>query len=101
MELFIKSNFIIKNITGLTYPISNILLPISNYLVKRKEAANSKLSMIQKTKLSGERKVFLKTYFPNIFLIFLNKITINTFYILQKKFSNSSKCLVFYFEIYR
>jgi hypothetical protein len=58
---------------GLTYPLSNLLLPLSNYLVRRNEGGKLALSSIERTKHSGRRRVRFKTYFPSILKLLLNE----------------------------
>lgn len=93
-----NSNWAIYHLTGLTYPISNILLPISNFLVRRTESKKIDLSNIEKTKASGIRNVRFKTTFPNIFSLILNRYTLLPLHLLQKAFSSSPNSLVLYFE---
>lgn len=98
LSLAQQTGWRINHISGLTYPISNILLPISNFLVKRAEHSKLTLSDLEKTKCSGNRAVLFKTYFPDILIFILNRFTMIPFNILQKVFRNSSNCLVLYFE---
>ena len=84
---------------GLTYPLSNFLLPISNFLVYRSESSKKSLSNLEKTKQSGRRSVFFKTHFPNIMVLFLNKYFLYPFFIIQKIFKHSKNALVLYFEV--
>lgn len=96
--LIINSGWKLLHVAGLTFPISNFLLPISNYLVNKAERSKLALSPLERTKHSGRRKVKFKTYFPSILGIFLNKFTLFPFYILQKVFANSDRALILYFE---
>jgi len=93
-----KQNWTKQHIAGLTFPVSNMMLPLSNLLVSRQEKGKLDASMLDRTKLSGNRKVLFKTYFPNVMKIFLNTIVMSPFHFLQKLFSNSSSALVLYFE---
>jgi phospholipid N-methyltransferase len=88
----------LEHLVGLTYPVSNFLLTISNFLVSRSEREKLSISQVDKTKLSGQRNVKYKTHFPSIFGVFLNTITIYPFFVLQKIFKNKSDALVLYFE---
>lgn len=88
----------LKHIAGLSYPISNILLPISNFLVKRSESSKLNLSALERTKESGKRNVKFKTHFPAVLGVVLNRYTMLPFHLLQKVFSGSSNALVLYFE---
>ena len=96
--LVTDSGWTLLHITGLTFPISNLLLPISNFLVNRSERSKLALSPLDRTKHSGRRQVKFKTYFPAILGILLNEYTLFPLYIFQKIFSKSERALVLYFE---
>lgn len=89
---------IIKNLTGLTFPLSNILFSFSNKLVQKNEVYKKELTMEEQTILSGNRNVKYKTIFPWYFKFILNEITLFPFYILQRFFRNHSKSMVIYSE---
>lgn len=97
-NLLDKSAWKLNWLTGLTFPLSNILLPISNFLVRRAESAKLKLTNFEKTKKSGCREVSFKTKFPPILTLIINPIVLLPFYGLQKIFGHSKKSLVIYFE---
>ena len=97
-ELLANESWSIAHVAGLTYPISNLLLPLSNWLVRRSESKKLALPLIERTKQSGVRDVIMKTRFPNVFGLLLNKRFIFPFYILQKLFTKSTNALVLYFE---
>jgi SAM-dependent methyltransferase len=88
----------VRHLVGLTYPISNILLPISNFIVRRAEKSKLKMSEIEKTKASGIRDVRFKTTFPSVMSLFLNRYFLSPLHWIQKAFSSSSNSLVLYFE---
>ncbi|QAY87757.1 class I SAM-dependent methyltransferase [Pseudomonas arsenicoxydans] len=83
---------------GLTFPVSNILYPLSNYLVRRSEAKKLSLSMVERTKQSGIRNVGMKTTFPKVLGLLLNQRVLYPLHILQKIFSGSSSAMVLYCE---
>ncbi|MAZ66595.1 MAG: hypothetical protein CMF25_05750 [Kangiellaceae bacterium] len=97
-ELLSNSQWELSHVTGLTYPLSNIVLPLSNYLVSRSESHKKSMSAIERTSLSGRRNVPLKTHFPLMFKLLLNPFTLSPFYLLQRVFKNSPFSLVIYFE---
>lgn len=97
-ELATVTGWRLLHSSGLTYPVSNILLPVSNYLVKRKERKKLELSVLERTRLSGRRSVLFKTRFPSFFGLLLNRVVMYPFHILQKKFGNNDNSLVLYFE---
>jgi len=93
-----KTGWGLQHIAGLTYPLSNLLLPVSNFLVRRSEARKLPLSALEKTKLSGHRHVPFKTHFPLFLKIILNEITLLPLHWLQKACANADGALVLYFE---
>jgi len=97
-ELAGSNGWKIRHCAGLTYPISNILLPVSNFLVRRAEKSKLEMSAIERTKASGIRDVRFKTKFPKILSLLLNEYVLLPFHWLQKAFSNSRNSLVLYFE---
>ena len=92
------SGWKLLHIAGLTFPISNLLLPISNFLVNRSERSKLDLSPLDRTKHSGRRQVKFKNVFPSILGMLLNKFTLFPMFILQKLFAKSERALVLYFE---
>jgi len=88
----------IDHIAGLTFPLSNLLLPISNWLVMRSEADKRSQTMEQRTQASGRRRVYGKTIFPDIAAVILNEFVLYPFHLLQKLFSKSERALVLYVE---
>jgi SAM-dependent methyltransferase len=92
------SGWKLLHIAGLTFPISNLLLPVSNFLVNRSERPKLDLSFLDRTKHSGRRQVKFKTHFPTILGILLNEFTLFPMYIIQKLFAKSERALVLYFE---
>ena len=94
----ISSGWMPLNVEGLTYPLSNVLLPVSNYLVNRYESKKIKMSLKKKTLLSGRREVPLKTKFPVCLKIFLNSFALYPFHCLQTIFKTHPKSLTIFFE---
>ncbi len=97
-RLMEENDWSIRHSAGLTAPLSNILLPISNFLVRRAERNKLNLTNLERTKLSGKRQVAFKTHFPSILGLLLNRFTLLPFHYLQKALSRSSRALVIYFE---
>jgi SAM-dependent methyltransferase len=87
-----------QHIAGLTYPLSNALLPLSNVLVKRAEAQMCALSEDERTRRSGVREVVMKTRFPPVFALFLNRFALYPLHLLQKANRTNEKALVLYVE---
>jgi SAM-dependent methyltransferase len=88
----------LTDIAGLTFPLSNVLLPLSNCLVRRAETSKLALTASERTRLSGQREVPFKTHFPWAARLFLNEVTLAPFYFLQHLGSGSERALVLYFE---
>ena len=86
------------HLVGLTFPISNFLLPVSNFLVNRSEKSKLSLTPIERTKQSGHRNVAFKTHFPFMLGMVLNRFILWPLHLLQKLFKNSDRALVIYFE---
>lgn len=97
-ELLAANGWKLTHIAGLTFPISNLLLPISNFLVNRQERGSLALSPLEQTKRSGDRQVRFKTHYPPLLGIVLNEFAIAPLHALQKVFAGSERALVLYFE---
>ncbi|WP_211441831.1 class I SAM-dependent methyltransferase [Collimonas humicola] len=97
-SLLSSAGWDVKHTAGLTFPLSNILFPLSNFLVHRSEALKLELSMLERTKKSGIRDVPMKTKFPRIFWLILNRWTMFPLHILQKIFRKSHRAMVIYVE---
>lgn len=97
-RLAMESHWKLLHLTGLTFPVSNLLLPISNFLVNRSEKHKLAFSALERTEQSGRRTVKYKTYFPAILVIFLNRTTLFPLHLVQKLFGRSSRALVLFFE---
>lgn len=99
IEQLISSNgWKLQHMAGLNFPLSNVLLPLSNVLVSRRERSRLSLSFDERTRKSGMREVKYKTYLPPIARLFLNRYTLFPFHCLQKAFSKSERSLVLAFE---
>jgi SAM-dependent methyltransferase len=75
LELTRCTGWKISHIAGLTYSVSNLLLPVSKFLVKRHEGNKLELSPLERTKHSGRRSVQFKTHFPVVLKLILNEWT--------------------------
>jgi phospholipid N-methyltransferase len=98
-EISRNFSFSIIRRVGLTFPISNLLFPLSNYFVKKAEFKKSSLTKSEQTVLSSNRKVLFKTDFPKIFYLFINELTMFPFHVLQKIFKYNNKSMVIYCEM--
>lgn len=96
--LFRAKGWKLGHVAGLTYPVSNLLLPLSNFLVRRQESEKLDLSLLERTKHSGRRQVRFKTHFPSILKWLLNERTMLPLHWIQKLFVKSNNALVLYFE---
>lgn len=97
-RLFREHGFCSGHIAGLTFPLSNLLLKFSNFLVNRAEGGNLSAPIVERTRRSGRRHVPFKTTFPRWAILFLNRYTLLPFHWLQIQFSGAERCLVLYFE---
>jgi SAM-dependent methyltransferase len=96
--LMANTGWTVVHLAGLTFPLSNFLLPVSNFLVSLKETRKLSLSAIERTKSSGRRDVRFKTHFPSFFGMLLNRHVLWPLHVLQKMFRGSDHALVIYFE---
>lgn len=97
-NLMNRCGWTLDHLAGLTFPVSNILLPISNFLVNRSEKSKLGLTVVERTKHSGRRNVKFKTHFPYLLAIILNRRVLWPLHFLQKLLNNSERALVIYFE---
>lgn len=97
-KLASDSSFEAIHVSGLTYPLSNCLLGLSNYLVKRSESQKLNLSKKEQTVSSGHRDVPFKTSFPKFIRYLVNPFTLFPFYFLQILNKNNPSSLVIYSE---
>ena len=97
-ELVKRNRWSLEHLVGLTYPVSNFLLPLSNFLVRRGEQQKLELSPLERTRQSGRRRVVFKTHFPLFLGLLLNRFTLYPLHRLQKLMSGSTSALVLFFE---
>lgn len=88
----------VEHVAGLTWPLSNVLLPLSNRLVARAERGRRELSLEDRTALSGDRHVVGKTSFPRVASLLLNERALLPLHIAQKRGRRSPRALVLYAE---
>jgi SAM-dependent methyltransferase len=88
----------VEHLVGLTWPLSNLLLPISNRLVRRAETDRLSLDLQGRTVASGYRHVPWKTRFPPITRLVLNDWTLRPFHVAQLLGSRHEDALVLYCE---
>jgi hypothetical protein len=88
----------VEHLSGLTWPLSNLLLPISNRLVRRAEAGRLDLDLQGRTIASGSRKVAWKTRFPPVARLALNEWVLFPFHLAQLAGSRRESALVLYCE---
>lgn len=93
-----REGWSVKHMAGLTFPLSNVALPLSNYLVRRAEAQKKALTPMERTRLSGRREIMGKTRFPGIAGLLLNEYALYPFHLLQKLCSRAERALVIYVE---
>lgn len=97
-ELLPRLGWRIDHMCGLTFPLSNLLLPISNWLVARSESGKLALDLEARTRASGRREVYGKTVFPGVAAVLLNERVMYPFHLLQKAFAAYNRSLVIYVE---
>jgi SAM-dependent methyltransferase len=88
----------VRHMAGLTFPVSNLLFPVSEFLVRRAERRKMDLSLQQRTELSGNRAVKFKTTFPKALRLLLNETVMYPFHLLQKLNAGNGRSMVIYAE---
>lgn len=89
------------HLAGLTWPLSNMLLPVSNFLVGRREGEKKKMTLEERTELSGNRDVTWKTTFPPVTRLLLNEVVMLPAYGLQFVGRGNRNAMVVYAEFGR
>ena len=86
---------------GLTYPLSNILKPISDFIVRRHETKKGTLDKDDRSKTiaSSYRGTNFKTEYPNFMKYIINKFTLSPFIFFQEVFKKSKDCMVIYSKL--
>jgi SAM-dependent methyltransferase len=88
----------LRHLAGLTYPLSNMLFPVSEFLVRRAERGNLAFSAEERTRLSGDRAVPFKTRFPQALGVVLNEWVMYPLHLLQKINARNPRSMVIYAE---
>src|SRR6266513_2550756 len=91
----------VRHVAGLTYPASNLLFPVSEFLVRRAERGKLTLSAQERTRLSGNRAVPFKTVFPRVLRVVLNEAVMYPLHLLQKLNARNQRSMVIYAEFSR
>ena len=91
----------LEHMAGLTYPLSNLLFPLSEYLVRRAERHKLALSHAERTRASGSRSVPFKTDFPAPLRMVLNEVVLYPLHLLQKLNARNPRSMVLYAEFSR
>ena len=84
---------------GLNFPVSNWLLNLSNFIVRKKEGHLKSKSELEKTVYTGNRNIKYKTVFPLYLNILLNEWVMLPFHWLQLMNAKNEKSLIMYFEL--
>jgi SAM-dependent methyltransferase len=98
-EICARHRLTLVHHAGLTYPLSNWLLPLSNFLVRRRESRQLGRTLEQRTTDSGHRDVPFKTVFPTVFGYLINEWTMLPFFGLQSLFRGSRDAMILYTEL--
>lgn len=89
----------VSHIAGLTYPLSNLLLGVSNRLVRRAESWKLTMDPRERTVASGHRHVRGKTEFPGFVRYLVNGVTLYPLHLVQRAFTRHPDALVLYAEL--
>jgi SAM-dependent methyltransferase len=87
------------HIAGLTYPLSNWLLGLSNRLVRRAESWKLATDAHTRTVASGNRQVRGKTEFPGFVKFLVNEVTMFPLHLIQMLGRGHPHALVLYAEM--
>jgi SAM-dependent methyltransferase len=101
MDVAARHALAVRHIAGLTYPLSNLLLGLSNRLVRRAESWKLATDEMTRTVASGDRDVMGKTVFPSIARYAINGVTMFPFHLLQLASRRRRDALVLYAEMFR
>ena len=93
-----RAGFRVERLVGLTWPLSNMLLPLSNWLVGRAEEQRLSLSLEHRTIASGHRNVPWKTRFPAAARLVLNEWTLRPFHLAQLAGAERDDAMILYCE---
>jgi SAM-dependent methyltransferase len=93
-----ESGWKVEHLAGLTWPTSNLLLRISNRLVRRAESGRLALDLEDRTIASGHRQVVWKTRFPRVVRLALNEWTMRPLHLAQVAGAKKGNALVLYCE---
>lgn len=96
-----KTGLAIVDLRGLTYPLSNLVLSLSNLLVRRSESNKLALTPMEQTVASGSRSVPYKTTFPGWLGLLVNEVTLFPFHLAQLLARRNPASLVLYGEFAR
>ena len=97
-----KYEYSITDLSGLTFPLCNILLGTSNKIVSKHKALDFSKSKDENTinsSAGGACLVKWKTVYPSWVRYFVNKYTMLPFYALQRIFRKSKRSTVIYCEL--
>ena len=89
----------VVHVAGLTYPVSNLLLGLSNRLARRAESWKLAMGAHERTLISGNRHVWGKTEFPDATRYLVNEVTLFPLHLLQYLTRGSRHALVLYAEM--
>jgi hypothetical protein len=98
-NLAVRLGWQIVHRLGVTFPLSNLLLKLSNRRVKHHEADKLAVTFLDRTKDTGHRNVPYKTSFPPYYRYIMNTYTLFPFYVLQKMFGQTARAMVLYVEL--
>ncbi len=98
-EICQRHNFQIADLVYLTYPLSNMLKPLGDWLIRKNESVLLSAGQKEKTVNSSLRQVEMKTEFNGFFRIIINEIFLFPFIILQSLNKKNTNSMTMYFEL--
>lgn len=99
-ETVSRQGWAASHVVGLTYPLSNLAMGLSNFLTRRAEASKRSLTLQERTVQSGHREVRWKTEFPRPAGWLLNETVMRPAHWIQKleRCRSSEAAVVIYCE---
>lgn len=97
-ETLRTADWTVEHMTGLPYPLSNWLLPLSNRPVRRFEAERVALTPGERTIASGKRAVPWKNAFPSPARVVLNEVVLAPSHLMLLVSGRRERVLVLYCE---
>ena len=88
-DLLHQCGYEVPEVISSNVPTSNLLLGLSNAVIRNQESNKLSMNKEHQTVTSGVREIRWKTVYPSIFHLILNRFTLWPLHLLQKLFFDS------------